>query len=111
MCLIIQTFIIMVAVIFADNPKSKLPFLIINRITKVTFLGIQVIQLLRGKISFYDLLILSHIGGLLTMPSLIEKPTAVNMADFLDAGIHGLCLLINLYLVCVSMQSMIVSCA
>jgi len=73
MCLIIQTFIIMVAVIFADNPKSKHYFLIINRITKVTFLGIQVIQLLRGQISFYDLLILSHIGGLLTMPSLIEK--------------------------------------
>ena len=111
MGLIIQTSIIMVAVIFADNPKSKRSFLIINRITKITFLGIQVIQLLRGQISFYNLLILSHIGGLLTMPSLVAQPPAVNVADFLDAGVHGVTLLINLYLVFVSIQREIASCA
>jgi len=74
MCVIIQTFVI-IAIMFADNPKSKLSFLMVNRITKVTFLGIQFIQLLRDQISFYNLLILSHIGALLTMPSLVEKRT------------------------------------
>ena len=70
MALVVQTSIVIFFVIFGDNRELKRSFLRVNRVLRFTFLGVEVIQ--QGQISYYNLLILSHMGGLLSVPLLIE---------------------------------------
>jgi len=95
----------------ADNVESKRSFLQVNRVMKFTFLTIQVIQLVRSQISYYNLLILSHMGGLLTVPLLIEELPAPALWFRIDIGLLILQFIVNVYLLLVSRQESIERCS
>jgi len=71
-------------------------------------LAVQVIQLLRSQISYYNLVILSHMGGLLSIPLLIE---ATSDPPLIDTGLSVVQFGLNLYLLLVSTQESISSCS
>jgi hypothetical protein len=106
--LTIQTTIVMIFVMLGDNLETKRSFLKINKITKVVFLAIQLTQLLRCRISFYNLLILSHI---LLIPLLVEKTPLEWPSYLLEIGLSVVQMSVNVYLLLVSIQNSIASCA
>ena len=95
--LALQTAIVFLIVALGDNLETKRTFLMMNRIARTMFLGVQVIQLLRRQISFYDLLILSHIQSFLAIPFLVAQvPSRLSVSGFVLYGIRTLVMLYSL---------------